>query len=99
MAAASSRPETIGVPCAPQYCSSMAIAAEPQPSSVCLMNGTSSQTPADSACVACVDVACALVACAVVCGLATSVCTASAARAISNKPEVTLRMCSATGGH
>src|SRR3984893_792239 len=45
MAAASSLPEVIGVPCAPQYCSSMAMAAEPQPSSVCLMNGTSSQTP------------------------------------------------------
>src|SRR5712664_3771620 len=45
MAAASARPAATGVPCALQYCRSMAMAAEPQPSSVCLTYGTSSHTP------------------------------------------------------
>src|SRR6266478_10126287 len=41
MAVASARPAATGVPCALQYCRSMAMAAEPQPSSVCLTYGTS----------------------------------------------------------
>src|SRR5260370_7195196 len=45
MAVASARPAATGVPCALQYCRSMAMAAEPQPSSVCLTYGTSSHTP------------------------------------------------------
>src|SRR5713226_5532215 len=45
MAVASARPAATGVPCALQYCRSMAMAAEPQPSSVCLIYGPSSHTP------------------------------------------------------
>src|SRR5579859_3559791 len=46
MFADSARSAATGAPCALQYCRSMAIAAEPQPSSVCLTYGTSSQMPA-----------------------------------------------------
>src|ERR1700674_3421800 len=45
MAAASARPGATGAPCALQYCRSMAMAAAPQPSSLCLTYGTSSHTP------------------------------------------------------
>src|SRR5437588_4082199 len=53
MARASARPVSTVVPCAVQYCRSMAIAADPQPSSVCFTKGTSSQIPGASAGAAC----------------------------------------------
>src|ERR1700682_649613 len=46
MLAESARSAATAAPCALQYCRSMAIDAEPQPSSVCLTYGTSSQMPA-----------------------------------------------------
>src|SRR5258708_38012397 len=45
MAVASAGPAATGVPCSLQYCRSIAMAAEPQPSSVCLTYGMSSHTP------------------------------------------------------
>src|SRR5712675_747994 len=45
MARASARSAVTAAPCALQYCRSMAIDAEPQPSSVCFTYGTSSQMP------------------------------------------------------
>src|SRR5882762_5645051 len=48
MSAASARCGSIREPWAFQYCRTMEIAAEPQPSSLCFTNGTSSHTPAFS---------------------------------------------------
>src|SRR5215472_1048742 len=48
MTPGSARRTSIGTPCAFQYCRIMEMAADPHPSSLCLTNGTSSQTPAVS---------------------------------------------------
>src|SRR5229473_5255695 len=48
MAPASARRGSMRAPRAFQYCRTMEIAAEPQPSSLCFTNGTSSHTPAFS---------------------------------------------------
>src|SRR6266404_3118393 len=48
MSAASARCGSIRTPWAFQYCRTMEIAADPQPSSLCFTNGTSSHTPAFS---------------------------------------------------
>src|ERR1700730_137669 len=45
MTAETARCRSIGAPWAPQYCRTMEMAAEPQPSSVCFTKGTSSHTP------------------------------------------------------